>query len=138
MKRELSIFVLAALLLSASAQSQDDKSDVKVIGLEADLDLRSDQVVTLTDEALRGSGEAGLRLALYYANVKLDLSKSEYWTHISAENGNAVAQYNEWVELSQSEKADDRKRALFWLRKSAAQGNGTAQRELKDIADSGT
>jgi len=71
---------------------------------------------------------------VYYANVKVDFDGSSYWTLIAGENGNAVAQYNAWAELSDSRSsADDKRRAVFWLRKSAVQGDSDAIRELREL-----
>lgn len=132
------IAILFALLIgfSAFAQSQSSKSSDRIVSAVSSLTLRPDEVVKLSDEGWNGSGEAALRLSLYYGSVKLDLDKSVYWTTIAAENGNAVAQYNLWVQLSESSNADDKKRAVFWLRQSAKQGDPDAKLELQKIEKS--
>ncbi|MBT2117484.1 hypothetical protein KK141_03235 [Dyella sp. LX-66] len=124
---------------SAFAQSQSPKSLDQIISGVGDLTLRPDEVIRLSDEGWNGSGEAALRLSLYYGSVRLDFDRAEYWTIIAAENGNAVAQYNAWVQLSddRSSSADDKKRAVFWLRKSAAQNDPDAIRELKKLKPEG-
>lgn len=121
---------------SAYAQSQSPKSLDRIVSAVSSLTLRPDEVIKLSDEGWNGSGEAALRLSLYYGSVKLDLDRSEYWTTIAAENGNAVAQYNVWVQLSESSNADDKKRAIFWLKKSAKQGYSDAKLELQKIEKS--
>jgi TPR repeat protein len=133
MKITASVFVLL-FVFSGFAQSQSPTSEGKPILGVADLVLRSDEVAKLSDEAWAGSGEAALKLSVYYANVKVDFDRSSYWTLIAAENGNAVAQYNAWAELSDSRSsADDKRRAVFWLRKSAVQGDSDAIRELREL-----
>jgi len=129
------IAFLVALFVgfSACAQSQSPKSSDKIISAVSSLTLRPDEVIKLSNEGWNGSGEAALRLSLYYGSVKLDLDKSEYWTTIAAENGNAVAQYNVWVQLNESNNVDDKKRAIFWLKKSADQGYANAKLELQNI-----
>lgn len=127
------VLVLFFAFLSC-AQSQSAKIDGEPVLGVADLVLRSDEVIKLSDEAWAGSGDAALKLSLYYANVKLDFDRASYWTIISAENGNAVAQYNAWAQLSDSRSTtDDQRRAVFWLRKSAAQGCPEAVLELQKV-----
>ncbi|MGO4703403.1 tetratricopeptide repeat protein [Dyella sp. 2RAB6] len=135
MKMIVLLFALS-VGFSAFAQSRSPNSSDEIISAVADLTLRPDEVIRLSDEGWNGSGEAALRLSLYYASVKLDFDRSEYWTTIAAENGNAVAQYNVWVQLSESSNADDKKRAIFWLRKSAMQGDPDAKLELQKIEKS--
>ena len=131
MKRVALVFVLF-FALSGFAQSQTPASDGKPILLVADLMLHPYEVDKLAEEAWGGSGEAAPNLSLYYGSVRLDLDRSDYWTLIGAENGNAVAQYNAWVQLSDSRSSnDDQKRAVFWLRKAAAQGVAEALLELR-------
>src|ERR1051325_9729672 len=127
-------FLLALFVgFYACAQSQSPKSSDKIVSAVSSLTLRPNQVVKLSDEGRKGSGDAALRLSLYYGSVKVDLDRSEYWTTIAAENGNAVAQYNVWVQLNESSNSDDKKRAIFWLRKSAEQGYPDAKLELQKI-----
>lgn len=127
-------FLLALFVgFSACAQSQSPKSSDRIVSAVSSLTLRPDEIIKLSDEGWNGSGEAALRLSLYYGSVKLDLDRSEYWTTIAAENGNAIAQYNVWVQLNESSNIDDKKRAIFWLKKSAEQGYSDAKLELKKI-----
>ena len=135
------IFFLFVLFVgfSAFAQSQGPKSSDKIVSAVSSLNLRPDEVIKLSEDGWNGAGEAALRLSMYYASVKLDLDRSDYWMTIAAENGNAVAQYNAWVQMSddRSSSADDKKRAVFWLRKSAAQNDPDAIRELKKLKPEG-
>ena len=120
--------------LSGHAQSQDVKLDGEVVMGVGDLVLSPGEVVALSDEAWSGSGEAALKLFLYYGSVRLDFDKADYWTIIAAENGNAVGQYNAWVQLSdERSSAEDQKRAIFWLRKAAAQNVPEAILELRKM-----
>ena len=96
MKRAVFVFVLF-FAFSGFAQSQSQTREFKPISGVADLILQPDEIVKLSDEAWAGSGDAALRLSVYYANVKLDFDRSSYWTLIAAENGNAVGQYNAWL-----------------------------------------
>ncbi|NII72722.1 TPR repeat protein [Dyella sp. SG562] len=132
------IFFLFVLFVgfSAFAQSQGPKSSDKIVSAVSSLNLRPDEVIKLSEDGWNGAGEAALRLSMYYASVKLDLDRSDYWMTIAAENGNAVAQYNVWARLSESSNADDKKRAIFWLRKSAMQGDPDARLELQKIEKS--
>lgn len=129
------VCVLMLLLgLSGQARSQDAKPQGEYLPLVGDLILSPEEVVKLSDEAWRGSGEAALRLSMYYGSVRLDFDRSDYWTIIGAEDGNAVSQYNAWVQLSdERSSADDKKRAVFWLRKAAAQNFPDAVDELRKL-----
>lgn len=95
--------------------------------------LNGDSIRALSNEGLSGSPDSAQKLALHFLVANGNLTDGMYWTHIAAENGHAVAQYNMWQLLNQSEDANNHKRALFWLRRSAASGNSDAIEKLKEL-----
>jgi TPR repeat protein len=93
---------------------------------EQDFVLTTHQVRELTIEALDGSGPAALRLSRFYSNVAINLDEALKWALIGAENGDANCQYTAYAFLDKRMVSDDRRRALFWLKKAADQGYGPA------------
>ena len=81
----------------------------------------------------------------YNQNVPINLEKSFMWLHKSAEQGNALAQYEmskilrgeyNYESKTREQYGDveiDSSAAFMWLRKSAEQGNFKAQAELSEI-----
>jgi len=61
--------------------------------------LTPQQVITLTNEALDGSGRAALRLSRFYSNVTTNLDEALRWAIIGAENGDANCQYTAYAFL---------------------------------------
>ena len=84
--------------------------------------LTPQQVITLTNEALDGSGRAALRLSRFYSNVTTNLDEALRWAIIGAENGDANCQYTAYAFLDSRISSEDRRRAQFWLHKAASQG----------------
>ena len=106
--------------------------------LGSDLDISESEILQLEREALNGSGEAALRLCLYYEIRKEDLEETMYWECIAAENGHVVSQYNYAIHLLNENyikayytdpKMINRAkiRARFWLKKAAEQGHKYAK-----------
>jgi TPR repeat protein len=85
---------------------------------------------SIVDAALAGSAHAATQLIEYYKDDERALS---YWRQIAAENGDPIQQYNLWFDLSQRPDALSQKRAVFWLRRSAAAGDKVAAERLAEI-----
>jgi TPR repeat protein len=81
----------------------------------------------LIDSALAGSPASASKLAQYYKDDERVIS---YWRQIAAENGDPIQQYNLWFDLKQKSDLLSQKRALYWLRRSAAAGDKTAAEAL--------
>jgi TPR repeat protein len=94
--------------------------------------MTASRINGLVEEALHGSGRAANELAEFYFEKP---QVSRYWIMIGAENGDATSQYNYWFTLSRDESANalSRERAIFWLRKAAAQGHPIARAELAQL-----
>ena len=88
---------------------------------------------SLQDEALAGSAEAALSLFFYHKDPSLDPEKSFYWGRISAQSGDPVGQYEFGVLLSRDVDPRNRRRARFWLKKAAENGNEEAENFLKTL-----
>lgn len=120
------LFLLTLVPPLASAQSQQ-----KWTFPEQDFVLTSKQQATLKAEALDGSPGAAKRLSLFYMNVVLDLEAGLYWTIIGAEDDDPIQQFEAYYLLNDRESAEDKRRAQFWLKKSASKGYAPAIEELK-------
>ena len=133
------IGIVAVLLLLAACASQqielppppeappvviDDPTCVSCGSL-----LDEEQLAHLVDQGQQGNAQAAFRVGFHYSSA--DQPELHHkWSRQAALLGHPVAQYNEWFLLRQSSSCADRKEALEWLRKSAAQGDSDALREL--------
>jgi TPR repeat protein len=99
--------------------------------------LESEQVKDYAKAAMEGGADAALKLALHFTSgLESNPSLSDYWMLIAAENGSAIAQYNIGYSYRRSNSLCLRHRAVFWLKKAAAQGVENAVHELEKIAPS--
>lgn len=80
--------------------------------------------------ALSGDGKAAMKCADYYVH---DMKMRRYWVIISAENGDPIGQYNLAMELFSRNGSAERVRAIFWMKKSARQGDGGAKEVLEEL-----
>jgi len=114
--------------------AQDVSQERRLVSVTSGVEsfrLTKDQIAQLTNDALAGSGDAAVKLSAYYSNVALNFDKGRYWTIIAAENGSAIGQYNAWDQLRTENDADSKRRALFWLKQAAAQGDRDAAAQLE-------
>jgi len=94
--------------------------------------LPKEQVQKYSEEAMDGSPEAANKLTnSYWMRGIPDRVKTRYWAVVGAENGDAESQFRAYQTLAVSASKLDQRRALFWLKKSAAQGFQFAESELK-------
>ncbi|MBB6187693.1 sel1 repeat family protein [Rhodanobacter sp. MP7CTX1] len=98
-----------------------------------DVALGDAQLTTYSANALRGSGAAANKLGVHFLVARGDRKMAEYWFRISAEDGNASGEFN-YGSMILADSSENKARAVFWLEKSASEGNEYAQRELKRIA----
>lgn len=97
--------------------------------------ISSAQLPEMEAAALDGDSSAAFRLSLHFSSGGAASEQSaKFWRLIAAENGNPVAQYNIWFLTRGSSDPLERKRAIFWLRRSADSGFADAQRELKEVS----
>lgn len=102
MKPNLMCVALLAWMACSGAAAAHGASD-EPINLNQSLVLTDKQRVTLEDQAARGSGDAALKVALFYGFVALNPVEERRWMQIAAENGNAASQYNLYHDLIDSE-----------------------------------
>ena len=109
-------------------------SQVPSTGLEQYL-LTDAEKASLPNEALDGSGSAAYRLAMHYLMTPEGGGPGPalYWAQIGAENGNAECQnnYATLLLLNKNHTVQEERRAMFWLRLSAQQGNKNAKSQLE-------
>jgi TPR repeat protein len=92
-----------------------------------------EEIIYYEEGALCGSGRAALILANYYREVSIDLSLSEYWYQIGAQNGNVECYYQLSHCLKNSSNKLKNIRSLFWLKRAALNGHSRAKEELHSI-----
>lgn len=100
--------------------------------LEQEFVLTPQQVKSLSSDALDGSGHAALRLSRFYSNVVVNLDEAMKWAIVGAEDGDANCQYTAYTFLDRRMSPEDRRRALFWLKKAADQGYQPAIGRIRD------
>jgi TPR repeat protein len=90
------------------------------------------------DDALKGSGEAALRLAMFYNFVVLDLNAGHYWLTIAAENGSVMGMYNLGQNLRAQGDRQSKLRARYWFERVVKEGQQPlakqAEQRLQDLA----
>jgi len=94
--------------------------------------LTDQQVVTYSEQALQGSGPAANKLGMHFLAAHNNRKMSEYWYHISAENGDPGGELT-YGSMIFDDSSDNKVRSLFWLKKSASQGNEYARRQLQQM-----
>lgn len=126
----LAIIVFSAMCLSC-VSAQERRSAASDDGFS----IAPAQLSTLKELAADGDSQAALRVSLHYSSGLNESAKdAAYWRTIAAENGDSVAQYNLWFLSRQSTNSIEQKRALFWLKKSAANGFEDAKKALDQIS----
>ncbi|WP_408951390.1 hypothetical protein [Lysobacter sp. Hz 25] len=84
--------------------------------------------------AYAGSGPAANALSTYYLKADRTGAQEFYWNSVSAENGDAVGQYNVAMDhLEPNSPYFSQRRAIYWLKISAGQGHSLATRVLADL-----
>ncbi|WP_325370531.1 hypothetical protein [Dyella sp.] len=121
------LLLLLALACVAPALAADGQAFS-----EQEFVLTPVQVKKLTNEALDGSGKAALRLSRFYSNVVTNLDEAMKWAIIGAENGDANCQYTAYAFLDRRMSSEDRRRAIFWLKKAADQGYQPAIEHIRN------
>lgn len=81
-------------------------------------------------EALRGDRMAARKCVDRYVH---EPKPRRYWMQIAAENGDVVSQYNFAMLLLSGKNPLERKRAVYWLEKAAAQGDADASEALHEV-----
>jgi hypothetical protein len=117
---------------SAGTMSLHLSADAKPIFGNASLVVKKGDIPTLRTKALDGSADAASRLSRYYGFVTLDHKAERYWAQIAAENGDPEAMYNYAIILTEYNRAEDNRRALFWMKKAAGKGYKAAIDYIKE------
>jgi TPR repeat protein len=96
------------------------------------LALTDKQVAAYSEQALEGSGTAANKLGVHFLASRNNREMSEYWYHISAEDGDSAGEFS-YGSMILEDSIKNRMRAGIWLKKSAAQGDDYARRRLQQI-----
>lgn len=122
---------LTVLMIAASAFTQPSLVTVK------SYHLSSQQIKAYSIKAMKGSGEAAMRLSDNFFYDRYDsrgmplYEKALPWALIAAENGNAAAQFRVYQIMRVSKDELKQIRALFWLRRAAEMGYSEAEANLQ-------
>lgn len=96
-----------------------------------DQSITSQKKAELERKALQGSGDAALEVALFHGTR--DEKLMEYWSWIGAENGDPTCQFNYASLLSGKADSYSQIRAIYWMKKAAAQDVEFAKERLKEM-----
>ena len=99
--------------------------------------LDAADIPRLREDALKGSGEEALRLAMFFDLVAIDLDQGLYWKTIAVENGSVLAMYNLAQTLRSKADPESKVRARYWFERVVKVGQqplaGEAEQRLKDM-----
>ena len=138
--------VVIMVVCACSSLRSGEGEDADLTMGNASLEIPASEIAHLELEALRGSRDAAFRLYQHHEFVKLDYKAALYWVSIAAENGHPIGQYAFGFMLSDHARAEvlgrgtaeervrDRERAVFWLKRSAENGNERALELLEEIS----
>jgi TPR repeat protein len=113
--------LIAWFVTAASLGSCEDAKDTVILA-SVNYCLTKGEVARYSEEAMAGSAEAATKLAnSHWMCGAPDHKQTKYWALIGAENGSAEAQFRVYQTLSVSTNRLEQERALFWLKKAAAQ-----------------
>ncbi|MGO1069568.1 hypothetical protein [Lysobacter sp. CA199] len=116
-----STLCLACLLCLGAARDADAQDQSITPQIKAQLEKK----------ALQGSGAAALEVAMFHGTR--DTHLLEYWTWIGAENGDPTCQFNYASLLSGKADSYSQMRAIYWMKKAAAQNVQFAKERLKEM-----
>ncbi|GMO21722.1 MAG: hypothetical protein Ta2B_00540 [Termitinemataceae bacterium] len=117
-------------------ESQDPLDNTPITGkvfYDLTFYISNSEVEWLSLDAIRGDGEAAMRLMMHYGLAVHKRSESEYWTIIGAENGLDQAQMAYSDDIWDYRDTDTQKRAIFWLSLSARTGYYYGVQGLKNL-----
>jgi TPR repeat protein len=89
------------------------------------------KIILLALEAMKGNGEAALKLVNYYHFGIFEEMKALPWAIIGAENGNVISAYNTAFYLLNNNQND--LRGIYWLYIAANNGNPLAKNRLNRL-----
>ncbi|WP_139350296.1 SEL1-like repeat protein [Rhodanobacter sp. C03] len=126
-----SILLATAAIAQQAPMSTWMTHQVSINGNEG-VALTDQQVATYSAQALRGSGAAANRLGEHFLLTINNRRLAEYWYLISAEDGDAGGQRG-YGSMILEDSSENKTRAIFWLEKSASQGDAIARNSLQHI-----
>lgn len=122
----------AAVLWSQVSMAQNSPS--ATIGLQG-VALDSISVERLSKQALEGSGEAARRLSRHFLMAQGNREEAKFWAVVAAENGDVLGKYDAGFLLKDDPDPRNRRRAIFWLKQAASQGDSLAGELLKELGE---
>jgi TPR repeat protein len=117
------LLTIACLITKAGYSQNQQQGELVIPGSIADCPV---------DRALLGDQKAAFQCQEHYLK---EPKPRRYWSQIAAENGGPIAQYTFALDLLSEKNPLEKKRAIYWLKKAAEQGDVDASRVLRDIRE---
>lgn len=137
--RVLLVIFLMSFIISTGTTTMSEQGK-PVAGIHG-LAIAEKDLPALEEKALDGNPEAARRLSSFYDMVRNDRKQAVYWATIAAENGSVVGQYNLGFLLRDDPDPNNRRRALYWLKRVSESDDKHAAdlaiQLLKEISEKG-
>ncbi len=92
------------------------------------LAIPSNEIASVEEKALDGDPESANRLVSHYQMFAYDKKSALHWARIAAENGSLVGQYNLGFLLHDDPDPNNRRRAIYWLKR-------VSKSDVKELAE---
>ena len=122
-----------ATILLASVQVGSSAMESKGDSVSAHMP-RHEELGTLKRQAMAGSGNAALSVALWHMKFPDGNDTDETWTRIAAENGSPAGQFNLGLIYARDQNPLSQLRARYWLERAEKSGNPRAREELLNLS----
>ncbi len=125
---KLIVFSAVVLLCGCAMTHQEDRVPSNQHMVLPDMELN-----TLERKAESGDAAAAFRLFQHYEFGEFDYLQSLRWLRVAASLGHVIAQFNLGYLLVSSDRQEDKKEGVKWLRTAADAGYERASEVLHDI-----
>jgi TPR repeat protein len=130
MKKQKLPFIFTFLFIGGISMCQSN-DEGKARNPSASLIIPAQELEELSIKAIRGDGEAAMRISQHYSIGHNDESIGLYWDTIGAENDHTGNQWNLSYSLMYSNKLD--MRGIFWCIQAARGGEEYAINKLRRL-----
>lgn len=124
--------LIAMLVLCIAVGAGMAEEREKPVNISGEFEYSCDEVVSLSEAALKGSAEDALKLFWFHLD-RGDKDEALYWAQVAMENGSSVGRHNYASLLVERGDVRSVARAKYHLRILADQGNKDAQSLLREI-----
>jgi hypothetical protein len=117
--------IVALVLVSSTSKPENGNT---VVNVKVEKSGLSDTVENLSQKAALGDSVAAAELSDYFFH-NYDY-RYKYWISVAAENGYPRAEFGMYKLLRVSDDPIKQRRAFFWLKKAASNGDQVSKLEL--------